>query len=186
MRRAALLLASVVLPVVAGCSSGRPDRTGQSTEGFYAPGQDSVWEISEGQLNRQGFAVDADASSKATGTLISRWAINLHPFSHKGYRDQATVTIHPVASRASYYTVEVNVIRQINKNIKEPTNPARVDWDSGARVPDVERVLKNDIELFFVGHNVSDQFRAAYGMPAARPRIPAPGMQDDSTSQSPR
>lgn len=185
MRRTALLLALVVLPALAGCSSG-PDRRGQSTEGFYAAAQDDVWEVAEREMNRQGFAVDAEASSKATGMLISRWAINLHPFSHHGYRDQATVTIHPVVGRPSYYTVEANVIRQINKNLKEPANPARVDWDSGSRTPELERMLKNNVELFFIGHDVSDNFRAAYGMPAGRRAIPAPGGKDDSTSQSPR
>src|SRR5205085_9655098 len=113
-----------------------------------------------------------------TGTMVSRWQTNLHPFSHHGYRDQATVFIHSVPNRPSYYTVEVNVVRQTNKNLKEPSNAARVDWDSGARAPEIERILKNDIELFFVGHDVSDTFRAQYGMRPAPARIPAPGMQD--------
>jgi hypothetical protein len=180
-----VLSAAVLSAGLSACSSG-PDRTGQSTEGFYAASQNDVWEVAERQLNRQGFAVDSESSSKTNGTMLSRWSINLHPFSHHGYRDQATVTIRPVASRASYYTVEVNVVRQINKNLKEPTNPARVDWDTGARVPEVERILKNDIELFFLGHDVSDEFRAKWGMAPARPRIPAPGMQDSSTSERPR
>ena len=183
MRRALLLVTAVLS--LAGCHSG-PDRTGQSTEGFFASTQDDVWEVAERELNRQAFAVDSEASSKATGTMVSRWQMNLHPFSHHGYRDQATVYIRPIAGRTSYYTVEVNVVRQTNKNLKEPSNPARVDWDSGARVPEIERILKNDIELFFVGHDVSADFRAKYGMRPAAPHIPAPGMQDSSTSDSPR
>ena len=183
MRRALLLVTAALS--LAGCHS-TPDRTGQSTEGFYSSTQDDVWEVAERELNKQGFAVDSDASCKTAGTMISRWQTNLHPFSHHGYRDQATVTMHPVPSRASYFTVEVNVLRQTNKNIKEPSNPARADWDSGARVPEMERIIKNDVELFFVGHDVSDEFRARYGMRPAAPRVPAPGMQDTSTSDMPR
>src|SRR5437868_10949447 len=109
MRRALLLVTAALS--LAGCHSG-PDRTGQSTEGFYASTQDDVWEVAERELNRQAFAVDSENSSKATGMMVSRWQTNLHPFSHHGYRDQATVTIHPVAGRPSYFTVEVNVVRQ--------------------------------------------------------------------------
>ena len=186
MRIAVLLLAAAVAPGLCACRSGGPDRTGQSTQGFFAATQDDIWEVAEREMNKQGFAVDSENCAKSSGTMVSRWSINLHPFSHHGYRDQATIRINPVKDRPSYYTVEANVVRQINKNIKEPTNPARVDWDTGTRVPEVERILKDNVELFFLGHDVSDEFRAKWGMAPARPKIAAPGVQNTSTSDRPR
>src|SRR5438477_8512351 len=115
MRTAVLLLAAALVSGLAACHSAGPDRTGQSTAGFFAATQDDIWEVAEREMNRQGFAVDSDNCGKATGNMVSRWVVNLHPFSHHGYRDQATIRIHPVEGRPSYYTVEANVVRQINK-----------------------------------------------------------------------
>src|SRR5262245_14508755 len=174
MRTALALLAAALVSGLAACHSAGPDRTGQSTAGFFSPTQDDIWEVAEREMNRQGFAVDSEESSKTTGTLVSRWVVNLHPFSHHGYRDQATMRIHGVEGRSGYYTVEANVVRQINKNIKEPTNPPGVAGAGGSRVPEVERILKATAEMSSVGNEVSDKSRARYNRAPAQPKIPAP------------
>jgi|GEM_PF-1859860 len=173
-RLLALLLAAVIGTALLPACSGGPDRTGRTSEGFYAPGFDVLWDTAQAEMRREGFAPDRDASSKQTKILTSRWTTQLMPFSGAGYRDQATLKFFEIADKPNYYTIEANVIRENNMNVKDPGNPRVAKWENGTRVPEVESSLVNGIEMFFIGHDVSPQFRARYGMTPGRTAIPPP------------
>ena len=123
-------------------------------------------------MRESGFPPDLEASNRATRTMVSRYDTTLQPFTGKGTREQATVTIHPVPDRENYYTVEANVLRERNMNSKDPGNARKADWKDPVRVPDAEAQLVHRIETFFIGYEVSPQFRNRYGMSPGRTAIP--------------
>jgi hypothetical protein len=158
------LLASAV--PLAACKA-TVDRTGQSSRGFYAGSYDMLWEMATRELARSGFIPDQENSSRENRTLVSRWSVSLSPFTAKGFREQATLTFHPVEGRSGYWTVEANVLRQVNKAMREPSNALAAEWDAGTRRPDVEMRLVHDVEMAFISRDVSPEFRARYGMGGA-------------------
>ena len=168
------LLLTTTAIAAGGCSTGQADRTGQSTQGFFAPSFESLWDIGDRALRAAAFRPDPEESSRQTKTMVSRHNVQLSPFSFKGYRDQATVYFHPVEGRENYYTVEANVVRQLNKNMKEPLVHIRAEWDAGTRIPESERMIVHSIETFFIGRDVSPELRQRYDMGPGRTVIPAP------------
>ena len=149
----------------AACQS-QADTTGKTSDGFPAPDREMVWMVAERALGQEGFVVDPDASSKLTGVLKTRWDLSMQPFSAQGYRDQATVRIHDVPGHADRYTVEANVLREKNNNITEPSNPILAQWATGERVPELESLLTQRIEMAFLSPDVSSEFRSRRGLPA--------------------
>ena len=177
MKALALLLALCVSPL-AGCSSS-PDRTGRSTQGFFVPSYDTLWERANEELRQAGYPPDVDGSNKVGKVLVSRWDTTLMPFSGKGTREQATLTFHEVPDRPNYWTVEANVLREQNMNLKEPANPRKAEWKNSSRVPEQERLIVHRIETFFLGYEVSPQFRDRYGLGKGREVI-APRINPDT------
>ena len=161
---AALALAALL---AAGCQS-KADKTGLASRGYYSPDFETVWEVAGREMTKAGFTQDVDASSETTKTMVSRWKNSLMPFSHKGYREQATLTFHEVEGQENRWTVEANVIRETNTNITQPSNPIVAKWEDPIRVPEKERALVGRIEMFFLPQRVSPEFRSRYGMPAPR------------------
>jgi hypothetical protein len=160
---------------LAGCTSGGPDKTGQSSRGFYVGSYDMLWELASREMARSNFVPDQENSSKENRTLVSRWKTSLSPFTSKGTRDQATLTFRPVEGRQGYWTVEANVLRQVNTTMKDPSNPLTASWDAGTRMPDVEARLVHDVEMAFISRDVSGEFRSRYGMGRAPDVVtPAP------------
>ncbi len=170
MKPLALLIVACA-STFAGCSSN-VDRAGRSTQGFFVPSFETLWERAATEMRDTGYPVDIEASNRATKTLVSRWDTTLVPFSGKGTREQATLTLHPVEGRDNYWTVEANVIREQNMNIMDPANPRAAEWKNGARVPEQEAMLVHRIETWFLGYEVSPQFRDRYGMGAGRTVVP--------------
>ena len=172
--RPAALAATLVAVVLAGAAcQSKADRTGLASRGFYSPDFESVWDVSAREMARAGYTPDMENSSKETKTMVSRWSLSLQPFSNQGYREQATLTFHEVEDQPNRWTVEANVLREGNSNIKHPSNAVAAKWETGTRVPEKERSLVGRIELFFVPRGVSPEFRARYGMPRA-PETDAP------------
>src|SRR5688500_18287589 len=170
MRTALAVLVAVAL---CACSSSA-DRSGQTSEGFYAPDFEVLWDVSRKEMARAGYAPDGEASSRETRTLVSRRNTQLMPFSGQGYREQATVHLREIPDRPSYWAVEVNVLREQNKNIKAPTEIAKAEWSTAERSPERERQIAYGIQSFFTGYDVSNRFRSTYGMPAGREPIAPP------------
>ena len=164
--RTSLVAIPVLCLALASCSS--VDKTGRSSRGFYSPDFDTVWERAQITLMEEGYPPDMDASSKENKVLASRYATSLQPFSSRGYREKATLTFHEVPDAERRWTVEVNVLREINKEVKTPNNALLANWDDGTRVPGREAMIARRLETFFIPHDVSPQFRAAYGMPEAK------------------
>lgn len=160
---AALLL--VALAAV-GCQGSRADRTGQKSAGFHVADFEILWDVARREMGRNGYVPDSEASSREGKVMTSRWNTQLAPFSGRGQREQATLTFVPVPDQPNRWTVEANVIRQVNKQIKEPMNIVKAEWTDGDRVPEKEGQLVYGIESFFLGHDVSDKFRSSHGMPA--------------------
>jgi hypothetical protein len=177
MRRT-LLIVGLLSAGLGGCSS-KVDRTGQSTRGFYAGSYDMLWEMAGREMTRSGFVPDRENSCKDSKTMVSRWSTSLSPFSGKGHRDQATLTFHPVEERQGYWTVEANVIRQVNKSMRDPSNALAAEWDAGTRMPDLEARLVHDVEMAFISRDVSPEFRSRYRLDPApdvlTPRAPPGG-----------
>jgi hypothetical protein len=161
MRRLAASFA-VLAAALAACSS--VDKTGIASRGFYSPDFDTVWEVAEREMQREGFVPDRTASSKENKTMVSRWAMSLQPFSSRGYREQATLTFREVPNAPKRYTVEVNVLRELNSQITQPGNPIVAEWEDGVRVYEKEALIARRIETFFIPKDVSPEFRARYGM----------------------
>ncbi|MCC7138977.1 MAG: hypothetical protein IT460_11195 [Planctomycetes bacterium] len=166
---AVLALAAVLLPV-AGCASSR-DRAGKPTKGFYAPDSAMLWEVTRREMKRAGFTPDLDAST-TDQMLVSRWDSHLYPFSNKGYREQATITLVPDPDKTGWWTAEANVTREWNTEVREPLNPAKAKWERPERVADKETRIVAAIESFFLGRDVSDRFRADYDVPSDAPAVP--------------
>ncbi|MHC5009520.1 MAG: hypothetical protein ACYTG6_01065 [Planctomycetota bacterium] len=176
MKTSALILS--ILIVATACSSG-PPQGAVTSDGFPAPDKALVFDAARRAMDKQGFSPDLDASSLETGTLVSRWKLSLQPFSGQGYRDQATMTIKEVPGRANYFTVDSRVIRQMNDNMEQPSNPIAADWSTGERVAELEQILNQRVEMFFLPTGVSSGFRERYSMPAQEDlRIPTPQPDD--------
>jgi hypothetical protein len=181
MRR--LVLLSALLLALPACKG--PDTSGQVTRGFYSPDFDTLWEVSEREMARSGFVPDREASSKETRTLVSRWALTMQPFAGHGYREKATLTFHEVPEKPNRWTVESNVLREQNMAIAAPSSPVVAKWENPVRVPEMENLLTRNIEMFFVPRDVSNEFRAKYGMPPpTRPAEEPPPAQRPADPRS--
>ncbi len=173
-RFVALLVLGSALGGMAGCTSGgtlsadsflaQEDATGAASDGFPAPSKVRVWETAMRTVRAQGYVPDPDASSPVTATIVTRWRISLQPFSGKGWRERVSVKVLPVASRDGYYTLETNVLRQLNDNLGEPDNPLRAEWTQGTRNEHRERMINQRVEIAFLPMDVSPEFRRKYGM----------------------
>jgi hypothetical protein len=161
MRLSLLLLCVALLTACQGV-----DTTGQSSEGFAAPDKSMVFDSAVQALRAQGFTPDSSASSEAAGVVITRHKLDLAPFSGHGYRDKATVRVHEVPARCGYYTVEVNVLREYNDNISQPSNPIAGEWRQAVRVPELENLIKSRVEMAYISPDASTHFRETYGLPA--------------------
>lgn len=180
MRRALVVLAAVLLALpVAACASSR-DRSGKATKGFYAPDEGMLWEVTRREMKRAGFAPDLEAST-TNQVLVSRWDVHLNPFSNKGWREQATITLVRDPEKAGFWTAEANVTREWNTETREPLNAAKASWERPERVPDKESRLVSAIESFFLGRDVSDRFRTDYDMPAGGPPAVPPTRAPSTT-----
>lgn len=168
MSHARLLL---TLPLVAlgalllpGCQASKGDPTGLTSEAFPAPDIGMVWAAAHEALRHQGFTPDTTESSEAQGLVVSRHKLSLAPFSGQGHRDKATVRIKQDPARPAFWTAEVNVLRQPNLNMTEPSNPVAASWGDAVRVNELENVIRARIEMAFASQGVSDAFRRERGM----------------------
>jgi hypothetical protein len=169
MRLPLALLAAVLL--LAACSTGKRDMSGQASRGFAVPDYEILWDVAGKEMARAGFPPDLDASNRDGRVLVSRWQVQLMQFAGRGWREQATLRLVPVEGQANRWTVEANVTREYNTEVKEPSNPAKAKWESPERIGTKERQIVYGIETFFIGHDVSPRFRTDYDMPAASPVI---------------
>lgn len=182
-----IALAALLLPVLTACQSGRVDTTGLSSDGFPAPDKGMVYAAAVDALRQQGFTADSSASSDVQGVVTTRHKLNLAPFSGQGYREKATVRIHELPEHPSYFRVEVNVLREVNKNITQPSNPVAAEWATGVRVQDVENLIKSRIEMRFITSDASAAFRRERGMaPGRTGRVTGTGQQPAQSDPLPR
>jgi hypothetical protein len=180
MRRSLLLLV-LGLAALPGCQS-KVDTTGQSSEGFAAPDRSMVYDAAVNALRQQGFTPDSSACSEAQGVITTRHKLDLSPFSAQGFRDKATVRIHDVPQRPGFYTVEVNVLREYNDNITQPSNPIAAEWRRAVRVPELENLIKSRVEMAYIAPDASTQFRETHGLPqGSTGRIPELRTEPDDT-----
>jgi hypothetical protein len=166
------LLGLLALVGLSACQSGgRADPAGMVSNSFPAPDKSLVYEAAADALRQQGMTPDSSVSSPDQGLLVSRHKLVMAPFSGQGHRDKATVRIQEDPARPSYYTVEVNVTREMNGNITEPSNPIAASWGNPERVTELENVIRARIEMRFAPLGASDAFRRERGMPT----VPAQG-----------
>lgn len=165
--RFAAVASSVALCFALGACQGA-DTTGQRSNGFVAPDGALVYGAAVDALRQQGFTTDSSVSSEETGLVVSRHKLSMAPFSGQGYREKATLRIVAVPGHANYYTVEANVLREYNDNIEQPSNPVTADWRTAERVPQLENLLKNMVEMRFVAPDASPEFRQQRGLPQRR------------------
>ena len=140
---------------------------------------ETLWERAGTEMRESGFPPNWEESNRATRTIVSRYDTTLQPFTGKGTREQATVTLHPIEGKENYWSVEANVLREQNMNGKEPGNIRKADWKNPIRVPEAEGNLVHRIETFFIGYEVSPQFRNRYGMTPGRDTV-APYVNPDA------
>lgn len=153
-----------LLGLLPGCQAGKGDPTGMESGAFPAPDMGMVWEAAKEALRQQGFTADSSESSEAQGLVVSRYKLSMAPFSGQGHRDKATVRIKAAPSRPAYWIAEVNVLRQPNMNMTEPSNPIAASWGDPVRVGELENVIRARIEMAFAPQGVSDAFRRERGM----------------------
>jgi hypothetical protein len=153
----------------------REDRSGQQSDGFPAPSRDAVYYAAMTAVREQGFVPDPNLSKRELGRIESRWHLSLSPFSGQGHRDKVRIRVLPVQDRPDFYRLDTNVIRQMNDNIAEPSNPIAAEWGEGKRRTDLETLINHRVELKFLPADVSPEFRRKYGMPGVEsPRVQAP------------
>jgi hypothetical protein len=182
-----LVLAALLLPLLPACQMGKPDTTGLSSDGFPAPDKGMVYAAAVDALRQQGFTADSSASSDVQGVVTSRYKLNLAPFSGQGFREKATVRIHDLPEHPNHYRVEVNVLREVNKNITQPSNPVAAEWGPAERVQDIENLIKSRIEMRFITSDASDAFRRERGLsPGRTGRVSGTGQQPTQTDPLPR
>ena len=140
------------------------DVTGQRSEGFAAPDREMVYDAGWNALRQQGFTPDSSASSQKDGLIVTRYRHEMQPFSGHGFREKAHLRVHDVPDRPNYFTVEVNVLREYNDNLSQPSNPVVADWRTAERVGEVENLIKSRVEMMFIAPDVSPEFKAAHGM----------------------
>lgn len=160
-----LALALSLLGLLPACQASKGDPTGLSSDAFPAPDMGMVWEAAQTALRQQGFTPDLTESSEAQGLVVSRHRLVLAPFSGQGHRDKATVRITAAPDRPAHWIAEVNVLRQPNMNMTEPSNPIAASWGDPVRVNELENVIRARIEMQFAGQGVSDAFRRERGLP---------------------
>lgn len=167
-QRLALCLAApclVALSLLTACQGGgKADTAGLVSNSFPAPDKSLVYEAAAEALRQQGLTPDSSVSSEAQGLIITRHKLVMAPFAGQGHRDKATVRIQEDPARPSYYTAEVNVIRETNSNITEPSNPIAATWGNPERQPELENIIRARIEMRFAPVGASDAFRRARGM----------------------
>ncbi len=174
-RTSLVSLAACLCLLLAGCQSGASEASKGAvrSDGFPAPGRDAVWEAAWQAFREQQLVVDEDESSAQAGVLVSRWRASLSPFSRDGFRDKATLRIHPVEGRPGYWRTETNVVRQVNEEMTDPGNPMVADWGGDTRNTSMETLINRRVEMNFLPDGVSDVFRRHHGMaPGSTARIP--------------
>jgi hypothetical protein len=158
----ALVVAALGLAACQG--GGKADTAGLVSNSFPAPDKSLVYEAAADALRQQGLTPDSSVSSEAQGLIISRHKLVMAPFAGQGHRDKATVRIQEDPARPSYYTVEVNVIRETNSNITEPSNPIAASWGNPERQAELENIIRARVEMRFAPAGASDAFRRERGM----------------------
>jgi hypothetical protein len=174
MRR---ILSFLLLPALAvtACSSGKRDTTGRPSKGFVVPSYEVLWDVAKKEMGRAGFPADLENSNQEARVLVSRWQTQLMPFGGKGRREQATVTLIPEDGSQTRWSVQANVIRESNMDLKDPSDPGKAEWKNPERVDAKERQIVYGIESFFIGHEVSPRFRTDYDVPEGKGTLTAPG-----------
>lgn len=178
-----LSLPVLFLLVLAACTSSgtirgdsflaHEDLSGAPSDGFPAPSKAAVWDAAMRAVREQGFVPDPNLSRKDLGRVESRWHLSLSPFSGQGHRDKVRILIREVPGREDYYRLDTNVIRQLNDNIAEPSNPIAAEWGEGKRRTPLENLINHRVEMMFLPADVSPEFRRKYGMPRTEdPRVP--------------
>jgi hypothetical protein len=186
MNRSVHLLVVAAALVAAGCQSGNTEGSERSA-GFPAPEMEVVVNSARMALITEGFTPDLENSQPEKGMLTTRHMVSLQPFGGLGYLDKATVWVKEVPNRPNFFMVETNVIREINRDQDNPSNPIAADWGDEERVPDLERLISMRVERDFVGSDVSPKFRERYGMPAApETRIENPVVKETRPPNRPR
>jgi hypothetical protein len=152
MRLLPALLLGPVLALLPGCRSGAP-QGGTPSNAFPAPNREIVYSAALQAMRAQDLTPDLENSSLGQGILVSRWRNSLQPFSHLGYRDMATIWVKDDPGGRNRYTVEVQVMRQRNKNMTQPGNPIAAEWSGSERVPELEGVILQTIRSHFATPN---------------------------------
>lgn len=170
--RLPVVLLATFLLTLPGCQSDtKPDPVGQKSDGFPAPGQESVYRAAMKAVIESGFVPDYDESSERVGIITTRWNVQLQPFAGGGRRDKATVKITEVDQHDSYFRVETNVIREQNVNVKQPSDPVYAEWENPARVEDLENLITRRIEMSFLPGSASEEWREGRGFDTRSPRL---------------
>ena len=192
---------ALLLAALPACESTRTDLVGGSVsektvqrfqtepglrgDGFPAPNRQVVWEAVARVLREMRYIPNSEDSAPESGVVVTRWRSSLSTFSRDGFRERATVRVLPVPGRSGYWHTEANVIRQQNNNISDPGNPLSAEWATPQRQSNIERLINQRVEQFFLPNRVSDTFRRQHNMPDAgsSPRVrdlPQPEPRDDS------
>lgn len=158
-----LSLLAVVL-LLAACS-GNTQPTGAAVgTGFPAPDMDVVFHRAVMAVEEQGFSADLDMSDERSGHVESRWRTSLAPFAGKGYRDKIKVDIFPVEGQPGFYRTETQVIREMNADMTDPSNPGTARWGEAVRNGDVEDLINSRIEFYFRPAGLSRDYRQTHGL----------------------
>ncbi len=160
---AASLLALPLL-LLGACQTAQKPTGAATSEGFPAPNQGIVYDFALQALDQQGFIPDLDRSDPTAGRIETRYKTSLQPFSRKGFREKATVTIRPVSGRPGYFTTDAQIVRDYNDNLDQPSSIGAAEWTRTERVEDEEQLLNERIQMNFLPGGLSPAFRRIHGM----------------------
>jgi hypothetical protein len=127
-RRALLALVPGILACgLASCSAigVAPDPDWQEIE-VATPSDRVLWKVLLLAVEHAGFPVTGSLDP-AAGEIRTGWKTNLQPFSGKGTRMRAIVTMEPKERRL--WLVRSHVQKQVNEALVAPLDPARAEWE---------------------------------------------------------
>jgi hypothetical protein len=75
----------------------------------------------------EGYLIDGEETSFADRELVTRWNLVLAMNRYEGYRTRAKIRIRPVTKNT--WSVGVQVQRQRNTDINNPSEPLLAKWE---------------------------------------------------------
>jgi hypothetical protein len=87
-----------------------------------------LWPILIQEVERAGFIIDRDRTSRLTGEFETRWKMELAPYRYEGRRKKVLGVAREMPVGSKTFTVRLTTWTQRNADIEDPMDPSRAIW----------------------------------------------------------